>query len=243
MYDYAIRFEEDGKTPGVAVFCRDLPQLNSYGEDRDQAIRQADDAIASTLSLYVDNRQIIPEASAALDGEVVVRASAITKAKILLWNTLMKRGLRKSVLCQVLNIAQTQGDRLVDFLHSSKMDSLEDALAAFGVHVSLSVVVDLDQAIYDYVWHEAKSGRSEFIPVLEISQAISERFQIDFSASQVATTARLTGFWQIDAHGRRHNIPPYHFQFERWSGGEEELSHIKMLDQAVKYPAEWGFKP
>ncbi|MEN1480579.1 type II toxin-antitoxin system HicB family antitoxin, partial [Pseudomonas aeruginosa] len=28
MYNFAIRFEQDDSAPGVAVFCRDLPELN-----------------------------------------------------------------------------------------------------------------------------------------------------------------------------------------------------------------------
>ncbi|WP_250548237.1 hypothetical protein [Pseudomonas hormoni] len=55
MYDYAIRFEEDS-APGLAIFCRDLPELNSYGNDRESAISESLDAIETTLSIYVDQR-------------------------------------------------------------------------------------------------------------------------------------------------------------------------------------------
>lgn len=50
MYNYAIRFEQDG-TSGLAVFCRDLPELNSYGDDPEHALREAVDAIETALSL------------------------------------------------------------------------------------------------------------------------------------------------------------------------------------------------
>jgi antitoxin HicB len=241
MYNYAIRFEQDAT--GVAVFCRDLPELNSFGDDHEHAIRESLDAIETTLSIYVDQRRIIPEATPPQEGEHVVHLPAVTVAKILLWNTMMKRGLRKAALYQALGIAQTQGDRMLDFLHTSKIEQLEKALAIFGVHVSLSVVVDLDRAIYDHLWHEAKSGNTGPISVEEISQAISSRFKIDFSPEQVANTARLTGFWQIDMHGRRHNIPPYHFRYERRNDEPERLSHIFLVEKAVTYPAEWGFRP
>ncbi|MEN1396575.1 type II toxin-antitoxin system HicB family antitoxin, partial [Pseudomonas aeruginosa] len=86
MYDYAIRFEQDDSAPGVAVFCRDLPELNSFGDDREHAIREALDAIETTLSLYVDARKPIPEATAPEEGEHVVHLPAVTVAKIALWN-------------------------------------------------------------------------------------------------------------------------------------------------------------
>ena len=50
MYDYAIRFEEDS-APGLAMFCRDLPELNSYSDDRESAISEALDGIETTLGL------------------------------------------------------------------------------------------------------------------------------------------------------------------------------------------------
>lgn len=47
--------------------------------------------------------------------------------------------MRKADLCRLLGIHQAQGDRLVDFLHTSKMEQLEMALAALGKRLSVSV--------------------------------------------------------------------------------------------------------
>ncbi|MGR2707627.1 transcriptional regulator [Pseudomonas sp. IB20] len=138
MYDYAIRFEQD-TAPGLAVFCRDLPELNSYGDDKEHAIREAMDAIETTLSIYVDQRRATPEASPAQPGEQVIHLPAVTVAKIVLWNEMMARDMRKADLCRLLGLAQTQGDRLVDFLHTSKMEAIEKALAALGKRLLVSV--------------------------------------------------------------------------------------------------------
>ena len=139
MYDYAIRFEEDGTAPGVAVFCRDLPELNSFGDERQHAISEAVDAIESALSIYVDQRRPIPAATPAEDGEVTIHLPAVTVAKIALWNEMMAHDMRKADLCRLLGLAQTQGDRLVDFLHTSKMEQLESALAALGKRLCVIV--------------------------------------------------------------------------------------------------------
>ncbi|WP_143516048.1 hypothetical protein [Pseudomonas sp. B10(2017)] len=133
MYNYAIRFEQDGSAPGVAVFCRDLPELNSYGDDREHALREAADGIESALSIYVDQRRPVPQASAPEPGEQVVYLSSITIAKIALWNEMIARGMRKADLCRLLGVSQTQGDRLVDFTHQSKIDQVENALEAMGM--------------------------------------------------------------------------------------------------------------
>jgi len=125
--------------PGVAVFCRDLPELNSFGDDQAHALGQAVDAIETALSLYVDQRRAIPEATPPQAGEQVVHLPAVTVAKIALWNALMARDMRKADLCRLLGVHQAQGDRLVDFLHTSKMEQLENALSALGKRLALSV--------------------------------------------------------------------------------------------------------
>lgn len=138
MYDYAIRLEQD-TAPGLAVYCRDLPQFHSYGDDEQHAMVMAIDGIETTLSIYVDERKSIPAASPAEAGEHVVHLPAVTVAKIALWNAMMDQGMRKADLCRALGVSQTQGDRLVDFLHTSKMEQLEAALAALGKRLSVSV--------------------------------------------------------------------------------------------------------
>lgn len=138
MYDYAIRFEQDS-VPGLAVYCRDLPELNSFGEDEQHAANEAVDAIETTLSIYVDQRRPIPQASAPQQGERIIHLPAVTVAKIVLWNTMIERDMRKADLCRLLGIHQTQGDRLVDFLHTSKMEQIETALAAMGKRLAVSV--------------------------------------------------------------------------------------------------------
>lgn len=138
MYSYAINFMT-GDTPGLAVFCRDLPELNSFGDDREHAISEAVDAIETTLSLYVDQRRKIPEATPAHPGEEVIYLPAVTLAKIYLWNEMMARDMRKADLCRLLSVSQTQGDRLVDFTHTSKMEQLEVALDRLGLHLTVAV--------------------------------------------------------------------------------------------------------
>lgn len=117
------------------MFCRDLPELNSYGDDREHAISEALDAIETTLSIYVDQRRIIPVASEPEAGEHVVRLPSLTVAKISLWNAMIERGMRKADLSRLLGMHQAQGERLVDFLHTSKIEQLEAALKVFDLRL------------------------------------------------------------------------------------------------------------
>ncbi|WP_047305236.1 type II toxin-antitoxin system HicB family antitoxin [Pseudomonas fluorescens] len=138
MFDYPVTIHED-ENPGVAVTCDDLPEFNSAGDDVADALRESVDGIETALSIYVDQRRAIPEASNPKPGQHVVRLPAVTVAKIILWNEMMARDMRKADLCRLLGIAQTQGDRLVDFLHTSKMEAIENALAALGKRLEVVV--------------------------------------------------------------------------------------------------------
>jgi hypothetical protein len=60
-------------------------------------------------------------------------------AKIALWNAMMQRDMRKADLCRLLGVHQAHGDRLVDFLHTSKIEQLEAALKAFDLRLSVTV--------------------------------------------------------------------------------------------------------
>ncbi|MNJ44468.1 Antitoxin HicB [compost metagenome] len=150
MFDYPVTIHED-ENPGVAVTCDDLPELNSAGDDIADALREAVDGIETALSLYVDQRRAIPAASEPAPGQHVVRLPAVTVAKIVLWNEMMARDMRKADLCRLLGLAQTQGDRLVDFLHTSKMEAIEKALAALGKRLSVSV-----EALPEYIDYEVR---------------------------------------------------------------------------------------
>ncbi len=156
MYSYAIRFETDD-TPGLAVFCRDLPEFNSYGDDEAHALREAVDGIETTLSIYVDQRRAIPQASPAEPGELVVHLPVATVAKIELWNAMVERGMRKADLRRLLGVAQNTSDRLVDFLHASKIEALEQALAALGRDLH---VTTMDTVPTEYTVTYKKDGAS-----------------------------------------------------------------------------------
>jgi antitoxin HicB len=138
MFDYPVTVHTD-ENPGVALTCDTIPEFNAAGDDLAEAMVEAGILMPAALSIYVDQRRLIPSAPAASQGQPIVRLSALTVIKIELWNTMMERGLRRADLCRLLNVSQSQGDRLVDFMHGTKLEALETALAALGKRLSVSV--------------------------------------------------------------------------------------------------------
>ncbi|HKS12439.1 MAG TPA: type II toxin-antitoxin system HicB family antitoxin [Pseudomonas sp.] len=131
MYDYPLTVHTD-ENPGLALTCDAIPEFNAAGDDLAEAMAEAIDAMEAALSIYVDQRRTIPPAPEPLDGQPVLLLPSLTVVKIELWNAMMERGMRKADLCRLLGISQSQGDRLVDFLHGSKLEALEQALNALG---------------------------------------------------------------------------------------------------------------
>lgn len=137
MYQYPLELHEE--STGVWLSCRDIPEMNASGDTLDEALAEALDGMESALSLYVEQRRKIPAASAPNARSQVLRLPALTVAKIMLWNAMLDGGVSRVDLAHRLACSRQVVDRLVDFLHSSKIEQVERALAVLGLHLTLTV--------------------------------------------------------------------------------------------------------
>lgn len=138
MFEYALEIHEE---PGsVWLSCAEIPELHAAGDTLGKALASALDAMETALSIYVDQRRYIPTGHVdEQEGYVVLRLPALTAAKIALWNTLLESGTNKTELARRLGVARPQVDRLVDFLHHSKIENVERALQQLGRRISITV--------------------------------------------------------------------------------------------------------
>ncbi|WP_207285205.1 type II toxin-antitoxin system HicB family antitoxin [Pseudomonas sp. FW300-N2A2] len=134
MYSYKIVVHEEHDHFWSS--CPDIPEAHSAGDTLEELLKNAADGITLALSIYVDQRREIPHASGA--GDYYVRLSGVTVAKAILWNQLIHTGKTKADLAAMLKISPTAAARLVDFEHTSKLESLEDALAMFGLRLQVT---------------------------------------------------------------------------------------------------------
>jgi antitoxin HicB len=138
MFEYALEVHEEPDS--VWLSCADIPEMHAAGDRLEEALVSALDAIETALSIYVDDRRLIPTGEAGVqESDVVLRLPALTAAKVALWNTLLESGMSKAELARRLNVQRPQVDRLVDFLHHSKIENIERALHLLGRRISLSV--------------------------------------------------------------------------------------------------------
>ena len=118
----------------------DLPEANSVGDDEQEALLNAVDAINTALEIYFEERRPVPMPSKARKGQLTVALSALEEAKVLIWNEMQLQNVRKAELARRLNVHMPQVDRLFDLKHSSKFEFVEQAARALGKSFSVSLV-------------------------------------------------------------------------------------------------------
>ncbi|MDL2186733.1 type II toxin-antitoxin system HicB family antitoxin [Pseudomonas sp. ChxA] len=136
MFDYKIvAHEENGH---YWSSCPDIPEAHSVGDTLEELVANAEEGIALAMSIYVERRKPIPESSDR--GDLHVRLPGVIVAKALLWNLLVRDGKTRGDLAEMLKISPTAAGRLIDFEHASKLESIENALALFGLRLHITSV-------------------------------------------------------------------------------------------------------
>ena len=135
--DYPVDLMPDDGA--ILVTFPDVPEAITQGEDIDEALMYAVDALESALSFYVDDRKPLPVPSKPKRGKKTVRPSALECAKLGVYQAMMEQGIRKSELARRLGWHMPQVDRLFDLRHASRLDQIEAAARALGRHIEVSV--------------------------------------------------------------------------------------------------------
>lgn len=139
MFNYAVKLEHDSDTGAWIVSCRDLPLLNSVGDSVNEALLEAVDAAIMALSIEIEERRPIPEASQPEEGEYIITLPVLVVMKAALHNAMIASGTRKADLARALGMKGPQIDRLLDVAHSSKVETVELALRQLNREVQLTV--------------------------------------------------------------------------------------------------------
>ncbi|WP_434598616.1 type II toxin-antitoxin system HicB family antitoxin (plasmid) [Pseudomonas sp. R4-76] len=135
MYQYPLEVHRE--PTGVWLSCPDIPEMNAAGDTLADAFAEALNGMESALSLYVEQRRKIPAASAPSDPALVLHLPALTVAKIMLWNAMLEEDVSRAELARRLGCSRQAVDRLVDFIHASKIEQVERALGLLGRRLSL----------------------------------------------------------------------------------------------------------
>ena len=137
MLRYSVILRPDDNDTVLVTFP-DFPEAATFGEDQQDALLRAGDALETAIQGRIGDFEDVPLPSptAAPTVELPVQISL----KVLLYRAMRERKLRKANLAQRLGWKPPQVDRLFDLQHASRLDQLEAAFAALGkrIHVVIS---------------------------------------------------------------------------------------------------------
>lgn len=138
MLNYPVILEAQAEG-GFVVTFPDVPEAITQGEDEDEALLYAVEALETALSFYVEARKPLPVASKAKRGQRTVRPSALEGAKLGVYQAMTEQGVKKAELARRLGWHMPQVDRLFDLRHASRLDQIEAAARVLGRHLEVRV--------------------------------------------------------------------------------------------------------
>jgi antitoxin HicB len=139
MLIYPARFTPEGQ--GFVVTFPDIPEAITDGDSEQEAMEYAVDAIESMLTIYIRRRREIPRPSKARGKHMrLVVLPVLSEAKIRLYEAMRAAGLRKADLARRLKWQKSQVDRLLDLNHKTRLEQIQEALAALDKRLDIQVV-------------------------------------------------------------------------------------------------------
>lgn len=123
---------------GIVVSFPDLPEALSWGDDEAEALANAADCLEEALAARITERDPIPRPS-PLRGRPAVAPGSLIAAKTALYMALRETGLRPADLARRLDVAPQMVTRLLDPAHASKPAQLDNAIAALGRRMIVSL--------------------------------------------------------------------------------------------------------
>ena len=79
------------KSDGCTVTFPDIPEAITCGDDEQDALRHAVDALESALDFYFEKNQPVPMPSAPKHGQRLVELPASVASRVLAWNESLRK--------------------------------------------------------------------------------------------------------------------------------------------------------
>ncbi len=134
---YPVKFVPDDNGT-LMVTSLDLPEVVTFGDDREDALARAVDAIETAMMGRFAGREDIPRPGKT--GKDFAVLPALTAAKLSLYWAMREERIGKAALARKLGWHLPQIDRLLDLNHASKLDAIEAALAALDRTLEIKVM-------------------------------------------------------------------------------------------------------
>jgi antitoxin HicB len=135
-YRFAVRLEND-PDGGVLATFPDVPEAITFGDDRDDAMRSAQEALAVALFGYLKEGRKLPTAKRKSGTLVAPQATDILKLAVV--EAWLESGISKSEFARLLGVDEKEARRILDPDAATKADRLEEALSVLGRKLHIAV--------------------------------------------------------------------------------------------------------
>ncbi|MDB5776325.1 MAG: type toxin-antitoxin system HicB family antitoxin [Herbaspirillum sp.] len=135
---YPATFSPDVETGGFVVTFRDIPEAITQGDTEAEALEMATDALLSAMGFYFEDKRQVPLPSKQKKGERLIRLPLSVWAKILLLNEMLAQKVRPIDLAKSLGISKQLANSLLNLHSPTKIDRIEEAMAALGCELELT---------------------------------------------------------------------------------------------------------
>jgi antitoxin HicB len=117
----------------------DVPEAGTDAQTREEALREAADALIAALGGYIHGRRPIPKPSKAKAGQVMITLPTLVMAKLALYEAVREAGISNVELGRRLGINESAVRRLLDLDHRSHIGQVEAGLQVLGHRLVVDV--------------------------------------------------------------------------------------------------------
>lgn len=136
---FPVTLRPDKHDGGFVVTFPDIPEAITQGQSVEKALSMAQDALATAMEFYFEDRRAVPTPSQPKRGQHVVELPASLSAKVLLLNEMIAQNIRPAELARRLNTTPQEVNRLTNLRHTTRIDGIASALQAMGRHLEIRV--------------------------------------------------------------------------------------------------------
>jgi len=136
---YPATFNLDPKDQCYIVSFKDIPEALTQGYSFEEAKEMAQDALITAMEFYFEENRSVPLPSIANDSEHLIALPASVWVKVLLLNTMLEQHVSQSDLAKKLGKSRQEMQRIINLNHSTKIDTMADALACLGKSLNISL--------------------------------------------------------------------------------------------------------
>jgi antitoxin HicB len=133
--EFPARLRKDGRF--ILVTFPDIPEAITQGDNREHALKMAQEALESALEFYFEGQRPVPAPSKLKRGQAMVALPLSVSAKVLLLNEMLRQKVRPIELARRMGTTKQEVNRLTDLKHATKIDRIDEALRALGKRLLL----------------------------------------------------------------------------------------------------------